>query len=94
MDSTGLLRLVGFYWVYELNHRNHILYVTQIESILGKLPVVLVGDTGTIPHCLRNHFPGAPCDCRPGLAMDAGCGLSTSGHWDGPVICNEAGQAI
>ena len=26
--------------------------------------------------------------------MDAGCGLSTRGHWDGPVICNEAGQAV
>ncbi len=26
--------------------------------------------------------------------MDAGCGLSASGHWDGPVICNEAGQAV
>ena len=22
-------------------------------------------------------------------ATDAGCGLSTRGHWDGPVICNE-----
>ncbi len=26
--------------------------------------------------------------------MDAGCGLSTRGHWYGPVICNEAGQAV
>ncbi len=26
--------------------------------------------------------------------MDAGCGLSTGGHWDGPVIFNEAGQAV
>jgi hypothetical protein len=23
--------------------------------------------------------------------MDARCGLSTRGHWDGPMICNEAG---
>ncbi len=26
--------------------------------------------------------------------MDVGCGLSTRGNWDGPVICNEAGQAV
>jgi hypothetical protein len=23
--------------------------------------------------------------------MDAACGLSTNGHWDGPMICNEMG---
>ncbi len=28
-----------------------ILYAILMESILGKLPVVPVGDTGTIPHC-------------------------------------------
>ena len=22
--------------------------------------------------------------------MDAGCGLSTRGHWDGPVTCNKS----
>ncbi len=24
--------------------------------------------------------------------MDAECGLSVCGHWDGPVICNEIGR--
>jgi hypothetical protein len=52
--------------VYELDHKNPILYVIPIQSILGKLPVVPVGDTGTIPHHLRHHFPGAPGDCRQG----------------------------
>ena len=51
--------------VYELDYRKPVLYVIPIQSILGKLAVVPVGDTGTI------------------------CGLSTRGHWDGPVICNE-----
>jgi hypothetical protein len=37
-----------------------------LESILGKLPLVPVGDTGTIPHRMRNLFPGAPGDCREG----------------------------
>ena len=34
---------------FELDPKNPILYVLPIENILGKLPVVLVGDTGTIP---------------------------------------------
>ena len=46
--------------MYELDYKKPILYVIPIDSILGKLPVVPVGDTGTIPHRLRNHFPGAP----------------------------------
>jgi hypothetical protein len=37
-----------------------------VESILGKLPLVPVGDTGTIPHSMSNLFPGAPGDCREG----------------------------
>ena len=68
-------------------------YVVPIQSVLGKFPVVPVGDTGTIPHSMRNAFAGATGDRRP-QAMDAGCGLSTRGHWDGPVICNEAGRAV
>ena len=80
--------------LYELDHRNPILYVIPIQSILGKLPVVPVSDTGTIPHHLRNHFPGRPATAGRVPAMDVGCGLSTRGHWNGPVICNEAGRAV
>jgi hypothetical protein len=61
-----------------------------IEHILGKLPVVPVGDTGTIPHHLHNVFPGAPR--RPDAGDGCRCGLSTLGPWAGPVtpvICNE-----
>ena len=35
-----------------------------------------------------------PATAGRDLGTDAGCGLSTRGHWDGPVICNEAGQAV
>jgi hypothetical protein len=62
----GLLDSIGSRIVYELDHRKPILYVIPVESILGKLPVVPVGNTGTIPHLLRNHFPGAPGDRRLG----------------------------
>ncbi len=40
--------------VYELDHRKPVLYVIPVEKILGKLPHVPVGDTGTIQHHLRN----------------------------------------
>ncbi len=57
----GWLESVGSRVVYELDYKKPILYVITIQS---KLPVVLVGDTGTIPHHLRNTFPGAPGDRR------------------------------
>ncbi len=42
-----------------------VLYVIPVESILGKLPVVPVGDTGTIPHTMRaeraRDLDGARC---------------------------------
>ncbi len=34
-------------------------------------------------------FQAHPAIARRVLVMDAGCGLSTSGHCRGPVICNE-----
>ena len=52
--------------VYELDCNKPIHYVVPIQSILGKLPVVPVGDTGTIPNRMRNAFSGAPVDRRPG----------------------------
>ena len=35
--------------VYELDYKKPILYVIPIQSILGKLPLVPVGDNVTIP---------------------------------------------
>ena len=85
---------VGSRVVYELDYKKPILYVVPIQNILGKLPLVPVGDTGTIPHSMRNAFSGAPGDHRPGAGDGcrsiAGCGSSTHGHWDGPVTCNKS----
>ncbi len=67
--NAGWLKSVGCQIVYELD-KKPVLYVIPIEHILGKLPVVPVGDTGTIPHHLFNVFQGAPSDRRP----DAGDG--------------------
>jgi hypothetical protein len=48
-----------------------VFYVLPVESILGKLPVVSVGDTGTIPYSVWQHaadsdFIGAAFDTREG----------------------------
>ena len=55
--------------VYERRPDNQVLYVLPVESILGKLPVVPVGETGTIPYCMLQHaedFVGAAFDTREG----------------------------
>ena len=53
--------------VYELNYKKPVIYVIPIESILGKLPVVPLGDTGTIPRGAQG-FPNEFGDssARPG----------------------------
>ena len=75
----GWLESVGSRVIYELDYKKPILYVIPIQSILGKLPVVPVGDTGTIPHHLRNTFPGAPGDRRPGAGD--GCKMWFVNSW-------------
>ena len=41
--------------MYERKQDSQVFYVLPVESILGKLPVVPVGDTGTIPYSMRQH---------------------------------------
>jgi hypothetical protein len=63
-----MVRVCWISVVNELENKKPILYVVPIQRILGKLLVVPVGDTGTIPHriMMRNTFPGAPGDRRLG----------------------------
>ncbi len=63
--------------VYELDYKKPILHVIliQVQSVLGKLPVVPVGDTGTIPHHLRNTFLALQATADRVLSMDAGPGM-------------------
>ena len=51
--------------VYERLPDNQVFYLLPVESILGKLPVVPVGETGTIPYsgCMED-FVGAAFDTR------------------------------
>ena len=76
---VGWLESVGSRVVYELDYKKPVLYVIPIQSILGKLPVVPVGDTGTVPHSMRNAFSGAPGDRRPGAGD--GCRMWFVNSW-------------
>ena len=76
---VGWLESVGSRVVYELDYKKPVLYVIPIQSILGKLPLVPVGDTGTVPHRMRNTFPGAPGDRRPGAGD--GCRMWFVNSW-------------
>ncbi len=52
-----------------MNADNQVFYVLPVESILGKLPAVPVGETGTIPYCMLQHaedFRGTAFDTREG----------------------------
>ncbi len=54
---------------YKRRPDNQVFYVLSGESILGKLPVVPVGETGTVTYCIRQHaedFVRAAFDTREG----------------------------
>ena len=53
--------------IYERRMQSQVLYVIPVTSILGRLALVPVGDTGTIPFSMRKEtcdFPGASCDSK------------------------------
>ena len=53
--------------IYERRMQSQVMYVVPITSILGRLALVPVGETGTIPFSMRNErsdFPGATCDSK------------------------------
>jgi hypothetical protein len=53
-----------------------ILYVVPITSILGRLALFPVGDTGTIPFTMRKEskdFDGASCDTKMGAGDGSRC---------------------
>jgi hypothetical protein len=62
LSMTGWLDRIGSKMVYERRENKQVLYVVQVSSILGRLPLVPVGDTGTIPFSMTAEYPGARCD--------------------------------
>ena len=77
--------------MYERKQDSQVFYVLPVESILGKLPVVPIGDTGTIPYSMRQHaadFVDAAFDTREGAGDGSRWwynGTSTLGPWAGPA---------
>lgn len=72
--------------VYERREQSQVLYVIPVSSILGRLPLVPLGETGTIPFDMRREsadFPGAACDkshnSGPSAAMVVGGCTLTAG---------------
>ena len=85
------MRDVGSRILYEPDQTKHsgdhmkFQWVVPVENIIGKVPLVPVGDTGTVPYCMGASFPGAYGVADRAPATDAGCGTSTCGLWAGPV---------
>ena len=74
--------------IYELMPGKEVMYVVPVSSILGKLPVVRAGDTGTIPHKYRTALRSgahrfndqiARADSRPGAGD--GCPMYFVNSW-------------
>ena len=72
--AKGLCRKEGYESIYA---RKEVVYVVPVKSVLGRLPIVLAGDTGTIPFKYRAglHNGGhrynhnlARADLAPGAA--------------------------
>ncbi len=62
--------------VYERKQDSQVFHNLPVESILGKLPVVPVGDTGTIPYSMRQHAADFVCG-----AFDTREGASDGSLW-------------
>ena len=55
--------------LYERKQNQQVFYVIPTSSILGKLPLIPFGDTGTIPFSMRDKLhkvDEASCDTKPG----------------------------
>ncbi len=86
----GWLESIGSQVACELDYKKPILYVIPIQSILGKLswfPWVTLAPSRTT---CATHFLALPATAGWVLAMDARCGSSTRGLWDGSRTCNES----
>ena len=67
--STEWVNQFDSQMVYERKLQHQVFYVIHVASIMGQLPVVPVGDTGTIPYYMR----GEAADFRGGsnqMAVD------------------------
>ena len=82
------MTVCGSRLVYEPQHGKEVLYVVPVSSVLGRLPVVRAGDTGTIPFQYRQGLRNgahryehdlARADTRPGAGD--GCSMYFVNAW-------------
>ena len=59
------------------------LYVVPVKSILGKLPMVPVGDFGTVSYGMRAQFTERSQTAHQAAETAVGCGMLTHGRWAG-----------
>ena len=84
-DYAAWLESVGSRVLYELDPKKPVLYVIPVESILGKLPVVPVGDFGSVPNGIAHNAPTRLPTARQAQETAVPCGMSTHGRWAGPA---------
>ena len=72
---------VGSQMLYELDPKKPILYVLPIENILGKLPVVPAGNTGTIPFWLKKEFEASGAFTDRSKGAGDGCQMWYVNSW-------------
>ncbi len=77
IDLIAFIQVVGINWftgcLRDRPRKSYSVLNTNSEYP-GKMQFLPVGDTGTIPHHLRHHFPWAPGDRRQGSG--GGCRMS------------------
>ncbi len=69
--------------IYKRRLQSQVLYVIPITAILGRLALVRVGDTGTIPYSMRQEatpFQEQPAIRSPMVLTENGGGMSTLLH--------------
>jgi hypothetical protein len=65
--------------VYERKRDKQVFYVIPVDSILGKLPVVLIGYTGTIPFAMQKTLSTRRLTLKRDQKTAADGGTSTRG---------------
>jgi hypothetical protein len=56
LSQHGLMGVSQSTIVYERHEKSQVLYVIPVSSILGRLPLVPLGETGTIPFEMRKEL--------------------------------------
>ena len=82
---VGWLESVGSRVVYELDYKKPVLYVIPFRVSWANFLWYLSVTLELFRTACATPFRALPATAGRAQAMDAECGSSTRGHWDGPV---------